>query len=243
MTTGNNYKPSLCGHGFAEVLTLLDLDIARIAEDTEVPEDVLINWAKGSCIPARYVAKAVYAYIWGLAHTRDLLFLEKCAEVTSWQKQHEGDIFAPLKAKAEGSLVKFASLLVESDDEKIKMTQAYAIASKRINPDGRHWYRMREILGDKCKKTLSDAGGIKIGSRDFSMIIPNGYGDGITRYAILPYNTFNDGMFDFETSVKGSSIRIYDYDCGSRVLETLSGKYNVYTREGIVVFADMQPKA
>lgn len=234
MKRNNSYELSIGGHKFAEALTLFDLNITDIASETEVPEDVLVNWAKGSCIPTRYIANVVYDYIWNRSLTRDLLFLERCVEPVNGT-----DIFAELKAGSNGSLVKLADLLIQSDDEKIKMSQAYAIASKKINPDGRHWYRMREILGGKCKKTLSDAGGIKIGSKDFSIILPNGYGDGITRYAVLVHSTFNNLMFDYKTSIAGNCINIYDYDCGNRVLETLSGEFHVYSCNGIVVFEDM----
>ena len=47
----------------------------------------------------------------------------------------------------------------------------------RIN----HWYRIRELFGDRCFKTASDVGSLLVGNEEFQVLIPNGYGDGTTR--------------------------------------------------------------
>lgn len=90
-------------------------------------------------------------------------------------------------------------------------------------------------MGDKQFKTESDTGGIKIGNNGFTIIIPNGYGDGITRVAILEKEEMNNCTFDFFTSVFGS-INIYDYDCGNEVECTINGRYGIYSKGGFVVF-------
>ena len=80
-----------------------------------------------------------------------------------------------------------------------------------------HWYRIRELFGDRCFKTASDVGSLLVGNEEFQVLIPNGYGDGITRVAV-----FN----------KGTS----DYDVASRVMSDmmdshrgpcLQGKFNI----------------
>lgn len=48
-----------------------------------------------------------------------------------------------------------------------------------------HWYRIRELFGDHCFKTASDVGSLLVGNEEFQALIPNGYGDGITRVAIF----------------------------------------------------------
>ena len=91
------------------------------------------------------------------------------------------------------------------------------------------------MLGDKVFKTVSDIGGVKIGNDKFTVIIPNGYGDGDTRIAIVNRGEINDNMFNFFTFIEGD-INIYSYDCGDDVVKTISGKYGVYYWEGFVIF-------
>jgi hypothetical protein len=121
-------------------------------------------------------------------------------------------------------------------DERMRKTQAYARLSKALP---HHWYRIRDMFGDKQFKTYSDVGGLKIGNENFSMIIPNGYGDGTTRVAIFEEryieNEFNDMMLKFFTSVKGK-FNIYGYDCGNEVVKTLEGDYNIYYGDGFIAF-------
>lgn len=96
---------------------------------------------------------------------------------------------------------------------------------------------MRKFLGERQFKTSSDAGGVKVGTDGFSMIIPNGYGDGITRVAIVGKNELpQSDILRFFTSVKGEKINIYSYDCGEGVSRTMSGRYGIFHGEGFVVF-------
>lgn len=116
-----------------------------------------------------------------------------------------------------------------------KLTQAFAVASRRCK-DGRHWYRVREMFGERSVTVFSDAGGLKIGNGAFSIIIPNGVGDGKTRYAVFNDSAeFNDQMMDFVTSVSGE-ISIYNYDCGRDVDCTISGRYGIYRYDGLIAF-------
>lgn len=133
--------------------------------------------------------------------------------------------------EAAEDLDDFQEKILESTDPDITMTQAYAVLSKRTEG---HWYRLRAMMGDKCRKTESDAGGLKIGDDHFSILI-NGEGDGITRYAVFNRDEWNPNMATFTTSIEGT-FNIYAYDCGDEVAETLSGRYGIYTYEGIVIF-------
>lgn len=158
-------------------------------------------------------------------------FLKKCM---SNIKGDFEDCFMPFIEEAKNDDMKLIELLLASEDEKILMSQAYAVAS-RLDLDGQHWKRVRHMLGEKCKKTISDAGSLKIGNESFSINISNGYGDGETKYAILERNELNDDMMDFLTSVEGT-LNIYSYDCGSHINETISGRYGIYRYDGIIVF-------
>ena len=85
-------------------------------------------------------------------------------------------------------------------DKSLKMGQLYAECSKRdIANDGKHWLRIREMLGDKCKKAYCDAGSLKIGSvnGDFSILVSSGGGDEMMRYAVVEKNEFNENMLNY----------------------------------------------
>ncbi len=85
-------------------------------------------------------------------------------------------------------------------------------------------------------RTASDAGSVKIGNDKFSILIPNGYGDGMTDVCIVytKDNPFSN-VLKFLTSVEGT-IFIYSYDCGDAVETTLIGRFGIYHGNGFVVF-------
>ena len=90
----------------------------------------------------------------------------------------------------------------------------------------------KEIIGKKQSKTISDVGGLKIGNSDFSIIVPNGIGDGETRVAIV--EKFDEKLLKFFTSIEGK-FNIYKYDCGNEIVETIEGKYGIFNGESFVV--------
>lgn len=47
-----------------------------------------------------------------------------------------------------------------------------------------HWYRIRELFGDRCFKTASDIGSLLVGNEEFQVLIPNGYGDGLIQMEV-----------------------------------------------------------
>lgn len=147
------------------------------------------------------------------------------------------DCYREIVEKTGDDIDTIIKALLESKDKKIISSQAYAVAS-RLNLDGQHWNRLREMMGNKCRKTESDAGGLKVGNDEFSIIIPNGYGDGVTRYAVLEEDDItidiSDAM-DYFTSINGK-FNIYDYDCGNNILEVIEGTFAVYRYEGIIIF-------
>lgn len=121
-------------------------------------------------------------------------------------------------------------------DSELTTTQAYAEVSKKLRPDS-HWYRVREMFGDNVIKTSSDAGSVKVGVDNMSVLVPNGYGDGISRVAIFDDSkAFNDSMMSYFTTIKGENMIIYDYDCGDVAATTISGRYGIYYYSGLVAF-------
>lgn len=115
------------------------------------------------------------------------------------------------------------------DEEKLLTEQATGEMFKY------DWNFKRKILGNKQIKLNSDAGGIKVGTDNFSIIIPNGSGDGITRFAILNEDEINKTVFEYFTLLEGTEINVYEYDCGDKVLCTLRGRYGSYYSDGFIV--------
>lgn len=129
------------------------------------------------------------------------------------------------------------------EDETLKKYQGYAELSKLCRPEN-HWYRVREMFGSRTFKTDSDAGAVKVGNQDFSVMIANGVGDGTSRVAVFnnkEESAFYSNMMNYQTTVCGE-FYIYDYDCGNTPatkdgeIVTLKGTYHVYVYEGLVAF-------
>lgn len=100
-------------------------------------------------------------------------------------------------------------------------------------------------------KTYScDGGTIMIGTKDFRVCLPNGYGDGEFSVEIVETQKQKE-KFNKECQrwkwlgeVEGNEINVYTYDCLTteeiektkiNVLYTLSGKYGVYRNNGKIV--------
>lgn len=136
------------------------------------------------------------------------------------------DIYMELWKKSE-TVDEFKELVLE--DERLLTEQATGEMFKN------DWYFKRKILGNKQIKLSSDAGGVKVGTNNFSIIIPNGYGDGTTRFAILNEDEVNTSVFNYFTLLEGDEINIYKSDCGNTILQTIKGRYGAYYSDGFVI--------
>lgn len=125
-------------------------------------------------------------------------------------------------------------------EEFIKMPLQEVII-KYERPE-RIWKFNRSVLGEDCFKTSSDMGGVKVGNDKFSVIIPNGRGDGTTRVAVKSKaaqeaKSYTHHCFNFFTSLEGE-FNIYTYDCGNEVETTVNGRYGVFYYDGMVLFEE-----
>lgn len=147
----------------------------------------------------------------------------------------KGEDFLKIWRKCK-SVNEFIDIVLNS--KELSMTQGYAEIS-RISKD--HWYRVRAIFGDSCIKTESDAGSIRVGNSEFSILIPTGGGDGVSRFGVIENVNFNHGMMNFSgIMIDSQKAYVYDYDCDGGVpIFELSGKYQVYYYDGIVCFAKL----
>lgn len=86
--------------------------------------------------------------------------------------------------------------------------------------------------------TLSDAGGVRIGNRQFQMLIPIGQGDGITCVNFLEQEDDLPLEAKYFTCFKGENVKIYAYDCGScdMIVATISGRFGAYYNNRNVYF-------
>ena len=96
------------------------------------------------------------------------------------------------------------------------------------------------LTNGRHNRTISDAGAVKIGSDEFSALIPTGAGDGESAYCIytqaeLDAVGINTADLHYFTLVSGN-FNMYDYDCGCTVSETVEGSFSVFYADGIVFF-------
>ncbi len=124
----------------------------------------------------------------------------------------------------------------------------YSLISMFGKDSDYHWYRIRDLFGDRCFKTYSDVGSLLVGNEDFQVLIPNGIGDGTTRVAIFKKgdNVFS-GLIELMMDRKhgptlSGKFNIYSYDCDNPALDepckTLEGRYFTYYYDGFVAFVE-----
>lgn len=83
-------------------------------------------------------------------------------------------------------------------------------------------------------ETISEWGSVKIGNDNFTLQVPNDYGDGKTAVAIVDkYPEFEKDTFWSEISGK---FYIYKSDDSDEIACELDGTYNIYCYEGLVFF-------
>lgn len=89
--------------------------------------------------------------------------------------------------------------------------------------------------------TAADAGSVRIGNDQFTILVPNGYGDGATTVHILerdeelPDEELPEARFF--TSFSGKDIKIYAYDCGGdAAVARISGRFGAYVNDKKVYF-------
>lgn len=119
-----------------------------------------------------------------------------------------------------------------------KKGQCYQAMLKKYKPE-KIWLFIREMFGDKSRKTISDTGALKIGNENFNVLINDSFGDGVTRYAILNKDEFYAGnLMNYFSIIKGK-FNIYSYDCSDDIKEKLEGSYHIYYYEGLIALVDM----
>ena len=139
----------------------------------------------------------------------------------------------------------FVELFFSADEEEIVRSYGYCELSKTLNAKA-HEKRFNRMLSNanRAYYTMSDIGSLKIGNSNFTMLVPNSYGDGETKVFVFKkgnenfiYNMLN--IHDWRCSCKGK-IDIYHYDCGDDICATLEGSYSIYSENGNVIFVEYE---
>lgn len=151
----------------------------------------------------------------------------------TWGIHSNAEGIAKLWEKAT-SKKEFLSML-RSDPETM-YTQACGVLSRE------NFYFIREMVGDRQIKTVSARGCLMIGDENCQFFIPNGYGDGNTRVAVIhPGEKFNFNALSYYTMVSGK-INVYYDDCGipteDNVVCRLDGEYGIYHGASFVIFEE-----
>lgn len=125
---------------------------------------------------------------------------------------------------------------------------AYSLISMYGKDNDYHWYRIRDLFGDRCFKTYSDVGSLLVGNESFQVLIPNGIGDGTTRVAVFKKDDdVFGGLIELMMDRKhgptlSGKFNIYSYDCDNPALDeprkTLEGRYFTYYYDGFVAFVE-----
>lgn len=117
------------------------------------------------------------------------------------------------------------------DDADLKFGLACGVLSRM------DFYFIREMIGDRQIKTTSDAGGVRVQHDGFSVLIPNGHGDGVSRVAVFGRDEpFNAEALHYFTHIEGP-FDVCAYDCSENDIALhLDGAYNVYFGASFVVF-------
>lgn len=78
--------------------------------------------------------------------------------------------------------------------------------------------------------TISDLGSVKVGTDDFTILIPNGYGDGNMTVFLAEKDEEIPSCARYFTFMQGKAINIYSYDGNDNTVEeTLEeGRYGIY---------------
>lgn len=124
----------------------------------------------------------------------------------------------------------------------------YSLISMYGKDSDYHWYRIRDLFGDRCFKAYSDVGSLLVGNESFQMLIPNGMGDGTTRVAIFKKDDdVFGGLVELMMDRKhgptlSGKFNIYSYDCANPSVDepckTLDGRYFTYFYDGFVAFVE-----
>lgn len=121
----------------------------------------------------------------------------------------------------------------------------YQILLKTERPE-RVWKYIRVLFGERQFKTISDDGGLLVGSPSCFVLIPNGHGDGATRVCV--FNS-REEFFPLEnlmnpfTMVSGQQIGVYAYDCAepdAEPLVRLTGRFAAYYKDGFVALVRLE---
>ena len=131
----------------------------------------------------------------------------------------------------------FSGLIL--DDKSLELSNIYIqVFRNSVSQYDRTINMLLDALPNK-RITTADVGGLLIGTVDFSVRLPNGIGDGEVVYDVIE-SGINLQLLNYVATISGEAIPIYYSDMmdfkHNDIVETISGRFMVYSYEGIVVF-------
>ena len=112
--------------------------------------------------------------------------------------------------------------------EHLKRTDYEVQEAKKI--------RLKRMFGERGFVTDSDRGGIRVFNESFSVVVPNGKGNGTTYCAMFGQKEFNSELMEFSGITLEGKMSISDHDCEKRSRFDLNGSYSVYYSCGFIAF-------
>lgn len=138
----------------------------------------------------------------------------------------------------------FFNLYFSTRDKKIICSQGYGELLKRetiFNEELDMYVSSVLSKGNNCYQTLSDRGDLKLGNDSFNIYVANGYGDGFTDVYLFEkdneYIRAVENIMYYKTNIEGT-FNIYQYDCGNKVLDVVTGNYDIYSFNGHIAFIE-----
>lgn len=143
--------------------------------------------------------------------------------------------FVTKALSASDTFEEFAEMIFHFN--KLKCTHLYAEVSKASRG---HWYRVREMFGEDCHKSVNNRMGLLLESADKTneVSIELKCENENIRHGVIPVGRFNKYMMENTgVIVRGSYNAIEnDYYRRSDTLYTINGAHRVYRYDGIIAF-------
>lgn len=123
-------------------------------------------------------------------------------------------------------------------NEKLKGSQASATLANFLHTETEYLNANYEKI--EWIRTESDAGGLKVGNEDFSIIVPNGYGDCTMKFAIIDEKSDVDISMNYFTMIEGN-FKVASEDTSDFFdIEIPKGRYHIYYYYKTVLFVKIK---
>lgn len=226
-------------HEIRELRENLGISRYTLSRRLNIPERTISNWENCINLPPEYMFELIVGKI------------KKCYErefiIRSCYMDSKNPLIEDMLRKHDYNYESTLCDIEYSDNPDIYPLREYAIASRTPGEETIHVINLINILDrilGKMHSVVADNGLITIGNKHFTLQINSGLTDfdflasRCVGIAVVESNSFNTDMLDYQTTIEGENINIYEIylNNNKEIVETLNGKYSIYTGYGFVVF-------